>query len=134
MHGVCLEGQMGFIKHKKSGAPWECARWAWDSHFWRGEPLFYFYFLHHCHRPQRSPGVHLTPFSVIFLVKDEECGSSADRYRVVVSSHEKITVQVLRATSSTILNTELKEINISNTLLNILNIFLEHLLKPTEVL
>lgn len=29
---------------KKSGAPWECARWAWDSHFWRGELFVLFYF------------------------------------------------------------------------------------------
>lgn len=50
---------------KESVAPWECARWAWES-------LFFFFFKHHCHRPHSSPGVPLSAFSVIFSIKDVE--------------------------------------------------------------
>lgn len=60
---------------KESGAPWECARWAWDSHFKTGKSLLFFFFC--CHRPRRSPGVLLSPFSIIFSIKDVEWGSQA---------------------------------------------------------
>lgn len=65
---------MGFIEHKESGAPLGvCKVGLGQSLLEKGTTyLFIFFFLHHCHRPQRSPGVHLTPFSVIFSVKDEE--------------------------------------------------------------
>lgn len=62
------------------------------SHTYRGRP---FLFLHHCRRPQRSPGVpSVYPFIPLISSEDAEWGSSAGGYRTVKSQN---TAQVFKS-------------------------------------
>lgn len=91
---VRLAGQRGDFKSDRPGAWWGewcplgvCKVSLEQS---EGNSLFFLsLFLHNCHRPQRSPEVPLSPFSVIFPFKDVEWGSSAGHCRMVISSHKE---------------------------------------------
>lgn len=51
--------------------PWECARWAWDSHFERGKSLLLSFYITSTD-PRGAQGVLLSPFSVIISCKVAE--------------------------------------------------------------